>query len=198
MREHLVTVMNQELAFGLMIRKSPIDNQGCFTTIRFPQGSQIAEYTGERITYGEALRRMRGRRRNRICGVDLGWCIDGNVGGNMTQYINHSCEPNCDAQLVQGCILLFALRDIAPGEEITVDYGRSFHTDRKKCRCRSFSCRGTINYIEKSMTLEPSSSTDAAVDQVMTSQDPQSSECPNRLERTVIAPQAIYDRSDRM
>jgi histone-lysine N-methyltransferase SETD1 len=174
--------MNQELAFGLMICKSPIDDQGCFATIRFPKGGQIAEYTGEKITRGEALRRMRGRRRNQICGVDLGWCIDGNVGGNGTQYINHSCEPNCDARLVQGRILLFALRDIAPGEEITADYGRSFHTDRKKCRCQSPSCRGTINYIEKAMAPEPSSSTDAAAGQVMmTGPGTESSKCPDVL-----------------
>jgi hypothetical protein len=48
-------------------------------------------------------------------------------------------------------LLIFALRDIAPGEEITVDYVSSYHSDRKRCRCHSAHCRGTINYLRRAV-----------------------------------------------
>ena len=60
-------------------------------------------------------------------------------------YINHSCEPNCYCKVIHGHILFFALRDIEPGEEITLDYGESYHSDRKRCSCGAPSCRGRIN-----------------------------------------------------
>jgi SET domain-containing protein len=122
-----------------------IDGKGCFATVRFPKGRKIAEFAGERVSRREAARRMRGRRRLRICGIDSYWGIDGSVGGNGTQYINHSCDPNCYTKILHGHLLFFALRDIEPGEEITLDYVDSYHSDDKRCRCRAASCRGTIN-----------------------------------------------------
>jgi SET domain-containing protein len=49
---------------------------------------------------------------------------------NDTQYINHSCEPNANAFSIDGFIIIFALRDTLPGEEITVDYLNSFAEDQ--------------------------------------------------------------------
>ena len=42
-------------------------------------------------------------------------------------------------------LLVLALRDIRPGEEITVDYVATYHSDRKRCGCGVRGCRGTIN-----------------------------------------------------
>ena len=42
-------------------------------------------------------------------------------------------------------ILFIALRDIPPGEEITIDYESTLHSDDKRCICRAASCRGKIN-----------------------------------------------------
>jgi SET domain-containing protein len=42
-------------------------------------------------------------------------------------------------------LVVLALRDIRPGEEITVDYVSSMHSDRKRCTCGVPNCRGTIN-----------------------------------------------------
>jgi len=137
--------MKQKFAHGIAVARSKIDGKGCFATVRFLKGRKIAELTGERVARREAARRMRGRRRLRICAVDSYWGIDGSVGGNGTQYINHSCAPNCYVRIVHGHIIFFALRDIRPGEEITLDYVESYHSDEKKCRCRAASCRGTIN-----------------------------------------------------
>src|ERR671939_265426 len=137
--------MKLKLAPGLSIKKSSINGKGCFATQRFPRGKMIAEYTGEKITDREATRRARRRRVLRICAIDSRWSLDGSRGGNGTHYINHSCEPNAYMKTLYGHIQFYALRDIHPGEEITVDYENTLHPDTKRCYCGAKSCRGTIN-----------------------------------------------------
>ena len=134
-----------QLAPGLSIRESPIHGQGCFATDFFLKGRKIAEYTGEKISNQEASRRARHRRNLRICAINSYWSLDGSVGGNGTHYINHSCEPNSYMKILHGHILFFALRDIHPNEEITLDYVITLHSNKKKCHCKAPSCRGTIN-----------------------------------------------------
>ena len=134
-----------KLAHGLSIRKSPINGKGCFAIVHFRRGKKIAEYTGERIPDLEARKRSRNRRILRICDIDGRWSLDGSRGGNGTHYINHSCEPNAFMKILYGHILFIALRDIRPGEEITIDYESTLHSNKKRCICGAASCRGTIN-----------------------------------------------------
>ena len=133
--------IRQKLTPRLSVRKSPLDGFGCFATVGIPKGSTIAEYAGERITHREAMRRMRGPEGKRISELDADCYIDGSVNGNATQYINHSCEPNADALIIDEAMILFALNEILPGEEITVDYLNSFEHDRTVCHCGAASCR---------------------------------------------------------
>jgi len=57
-------------------------------------------------------------------------------------FINHSCEPNVG---IAGNIVLVAMRDIAAGEELTIDYAMFDTLDAgMTCRCGSAACRGTI------------------------------------------------------
>jgi len=137
--------MSLKLAPGLSIQKSPINGKGCFAAIRFGRRKKIAEYTGERIPDLEATRRARRRRTLRICDIDGRFSLDGSRGGNGTHYINHSCAPNAFIKTLYGKVLFFALRDIRPGEEITIDYEYTLHPDSKRCKCGSSTCRGTIN-----------------------------------------------------
>ena len=137
--------MAQKLAPGLAVRKSPIDGKGCFATQFFPRGRKIAEYTGELIGEREVARRIRGRRKHRICAIEYGRHLDGSRGGNGTHYINHSCRPNSYMRLTRGHLLFMALRDIRPGEEITCDYISTHHPDPYRCRCKAEGCRGTLN-----------------------------------------------------
>jgi SET domain-containing protein len=136
--------MKAKLADGLKIADSLIHGIGCFATIPFERWRKIAEYTGERISNAEAKRRAN-RRILRICGIDDRWSLDGSRGGNGTHYINHSCSPNSFTRTLHGHLIFFALRDIKPGEEITIDYGETLHPDTKKCICGANNCRGTIN-----------------------------------------------------
>ena len=133
------------LAYGLTIKDSHINGKGCFATVFFPRRRKIADYAGERITEEEAKRRASRRRILRICAINNQWSLDGSRGGNGTHYINHSCEPNCFMKILHGHIQFYALRDIEPGEELTIDYQYTLHSDRKRCHCKAPACRGTIN-----------------------------------------------------
>jgi uncharacterized protein len=135
-----------KLAPGLTIQTSPIHGKGCFATSAFRAHRKIAEYAGEKISNAEANRRAK-RKTLRICAINNRWSLDGSRGGNGTHYINHSCEPNAFMKILYKHILFIALRDIAPGEEITIDYESTLHSDSKRCICRALTCRGTINRI---------------------------------------------------
>ena len=57
-------------------------------------------------------------------------------------YTNHSCDPNL---AIQGQIVLVAMRDIAPGEELTIDWATTDDGDYTlECHCGSPRCRGTV------------------------------------------------------
>jgi SET domain-containing protein len=131
---------------GLSVLKSSLDGVGCFANIRFLKNSFIAEYVGERITRNEAMLRMREAAGKCISELDADCYIDGSIGGNETQYINHSCEPNADVLVIDGFMILYALHEILPGEEITVDYLNSFDEDVSVCRCGTPSCRQRVDH----------------------------------------------------
>ena len=143
-RQHC-RVEEPQVTRGLSVMKSTLGGLGCFATVHFAKDSPIAEYTGERITHAEAMWRMTGANGKHISQLDMDHYIDGSVGGTETQYINHSCEPNADVLVIDGFMIVFALREILPGEEITVDYLNSFDQDQALCQCRSASCRRNAN-----------------------------------------------------
>ena len=139
--------MKLELAPGLSIKKSSINGKGCFATRSFGQRKKIAEYTGERISDFEAMKRARGRRHLRICDIDGRFSLDGARGGNGTHYINHSCEPNAFMKILHGHVLFFARREINAGQEITIDYEQTLLPNSRRCHCGAQNCRGTINKV---------------------------------------------------
>jgi uncharacterized protein len=58
-------------------------------------------------------------------------------------FLNHSCEPNVG---FAGNVVLVAMRDISPGEELTTDYALfDDYNGAMECRCGTASCRGTID-----------------------------------------------------
>jgi len=109
-----------------------------FATERIPKNKRIIHYAGEKITHRESREReQRYLEQGRIWCFKLNnrWVIDGSVAGNLSRYINHSCTPNCYAQIVDGVIWIRAAKTIQPGDELTYDY----KTDGAKsiaCRCR--------------------------------------------------------------
>lgn len=129
---------------GLLVGPSLIEGRGCFAGRPFTQGRKVGELRGERITRAEARRRAARRQRIRICDVDDRTAIDATSGADATAFINHSCEPNLYSRTVRGHVLFFALRPIGRGEELSLDYGVSYHEGRKRCRCGALGCRGVI------------------------------------------------------
>jgi SET domain-containing protein len=110
---------------------------GLFATERIQKGEFIAEYTGRRITTAEAnAREARGARY--MYEINSRWTVDGSSRANIARYANHSCRPNAESDVVKGRVILRAIKTIAPGAEITYDYGREYFDLIIKpmgCRC---------------------------------------------------------------
>ena len=98
---------------------------GLFATTPLAKGDFIVQYRGRRITHAEAERReARGARY--MFELNARWTLDGSSRRNLARYANHSCRPNAEAALVKGRLILRAIKRIAPGEEITYDYGKEY------------------------------------------------------------------------
>ncbi len=136
------------------VKQSPIHGYGCFAAKDIPKESRILEYVGEKITKAESNRRgllqeekaqKNGDGLVYIFELNKRYDIDGNVPENMARYVNHSCEPNCEAVNIRGRIWYVALRHIEEGEEIYIDYGYDMeHFMDHPCHCGAPSCVGYI------------------------------------------------------
>jgi uncharacterized protein len=137
------------------VRHSKIHGHGAFALRRIRQGTRIIEYTGEEITDAEAAARypQNGQLHHHTVLFETvpGKCLDAARGGNDSRFINHSCDPNCEAVNEEGRIFIEALRTIPPETELTYDYSLVGPVPRSKagkakyaCYCGSPKCRGTM------------------------------------------------------
>ncbi len=109
--------------------------KGLFATKPIGKGDFIVEYTGKKIPTKLADEMPDARY---LFEVDGKWTIDGEDESNIARYINHSCDPNAESEIHDQHILISAVRDIAPGEEITMDYGEEYYEEFIRpvgCRC---------------------------------------------------------------
>jgi len=125
-------------------KPSPIHGTGGFAHANLPEGTRVIEYGGERIDKRESLARcIRGE--PFIFHLDGQWNLDGNVDWNPARFLNHSCAPNCEADLIEGRIWIITLRPVARGEELTFNYGYDLVDYREHpCRCGAPECVGYI------------------------------------------------------
>ncbi len=98
---------------------------GLFATAPIEKGAFIVEYKGRRIPHAQA-QRLEARGRRYMFEINSRWTIDGSSRRNLARYANHSCRPNAESDLVEGRVILRAIRTIKPGDEITYDYGREY------------------------------------------------------------------------
>jgi SET domain-containing protein len=137
------------------VRLSNVHGNGVFATRKIPAGARIIEYCGKRISEKQADQRFGMDPDNPhhtfFFSLENGRLIDGGDNGNDARWINHSCEPNCEAQEEKGRVYIHALRDIRRGEELCYDYGLVVELRMTKalkaayaCRCGSANCRGTM------------------------------------------------------
>jgi hypothetical protein len=107
---------------------------GLFTKLPITKGELVVEYTGRLLPAEEAYRKG-GRY---LFEVNSKWIIDGAGRENVSRYINHSCRPNCEPRTRGKKVLIYARRNIKPGEQLSYDYGKEYFDDIIRpigCRC---------------------------------------------------------------
>jgi hypothetical protein len=140
---------------GLALRRSPIHGRGVYAREPIPAGTRVVEYRGERISMAEAEARYPDDEETPyhtfLFALDDGTVIDAAHRGNLARWINHSCDPNCEAVEEGGRIFIESIRDIRPGEELAYDYHFILevrHSPAMKrrypCICGAPGCRGTM------------------------------------------------------
>ena len=139
----------------IQVRRSGVHGKGVFALVPIKAGETVIEYTGELITWKQALRRHPHDRSDPnhtfFFHIDDKHVIHAKVGGNASRWINHACQTNCEADEQDGRIFIKARRDLLPGEELFYDYGlvideRLTPSLKKQypCRCGASQCRGTL------------------------------------------------------
>jgi SET domain-containing protein len=126
------------------VAPSRIEGRGAFAAEPIPARRKIGEIRGEAISVREARRRARGQVHIMIVEVTQRRAVDASRSSDPLRFVNHSCAPNATLRIRQGRVELYALRDIAPGEELAVNYGESHHEGRLRCRCGAPGCAGRL------------------------------------------------------
>ncbi|MFT7538221.1 MAG: SET domain-containing protein [Lysobacterales bacterium] len=137
------------------VRKSPIHGIGIYAKKLIPKGAKIIQYVGEQITKKESDRRadipLGENKENPELGavyiftLNSRYDIDGHVKYNTARYINHSCRPNCESDILKGEIWIISLSDIPKGTELSYNYGYDLDSYKEHpCRCGHYNCVGYI------------------------------------------------------
>ncbi|MCZ8235828.1 MAG: SET domain-containing protein-lysine N-methyltransferase [Inhella sp.] len=139
----------------IQVKQSGVHGRGVYARVAIAAGERLIEYKGERISWEEAERRHphdpSDPHHTFYFQLESGETIDALYGGNDARWINHSCDPNCEAEEVRGRVWIKALRDLAPDEELFYDYRLVLdarYTAKLKrqyqCLCGAAQCRGTM------------------------------------------------------
>lgn len=114
----------------------PGTGMGLFARVPIKDGEFIMEYTGVKIP--SAIADESDSRY--LFEIDEHWTLDGPVPENTAGYINHDCHPNVEADIEDGKVMIYAQKDIAAGEELTIDYDDEYFEEFLKpigCKCAS-------------------------------------------------------------
>ena len=139
----------------IQVRRSGVHGKGVFALQDLAEGETLIEYVGEVISWDEAQDRHphdpKDPNHTFYFHVNEDRVIDALFGGNSSRWINHSCNPNCEADEDNNRIFIKAIRNIKAGEELNYDYGLIIdepYTKKLKaeypCWCGAKNCRGTL------------------------------------------------------
>jgi hypothetical protein len=139
----------------IQVRRSGVHGKGVFALQDIAEGETLIEYVGEVISWDEAQDRHphdpNDPNHTFYFHVNEDKVIDALHGGNSSRWINHSCDPNCEADEQNERIFIKALRNIKAGEELNYDYGLIIDEPYTKkllaeypCWCGAKNCRGTL------------------------------------------------------
>ena len=139
------------------VRKSQVHGTGVFALKDLKKGQKIIEYIGKKVTKSEGDKISENRIKKYLHSKTTGsvyifelnsrYDIDGSPLFNKARYINHSCNPNCEVDIIRGKIWIMSIKKISEGEELSYDYGYEFDKDDFKdhvCNCGSKNCIGYI------------------------------------------------------
>ncbi|XP_058050479.1 histone-lysine N-methyltransferase 2A isoform X2 [Ahaetulla prasina] len=137
------------------VYRSPIHGRGLFCKRNIDAGEMVIEYAGNVIRSILTDKREKYYDSKGIgCymfRIDDSEVVDATMHGNAARFINHSCEPNCYSRVInidgQKHIVIFAMRKIYRGEELTYDYKFPIEDASNKllCNCGAKKCRRFLN-----------------------------------------------------
>ena len=140
-----------------VVKKSKVHGNGIFASRDIKKGEKVIRYIGDKISKSEGNRRSALRIKKFLNSEKTGsvyifelnkkFDIDGNVRRNKARYINHSCDPNCEVDILNDEIWISSIKKIKKGSELNYDYGYEFDKDDYKdhtCKCGSKNCIGYI------------------------------------------------------
>ena len=119
-------------------------------------GDLVLEYVGEVLNDEQITKRLHDHEEYKpndpnfyIMELQHGWYIDARDKGNLSRFINHSCDPNCELQRINVAGLIrigiVCIREVGPGEFLSYDYQfDTEHADKFMCMCGAKTCRGTM------------------------------------------------------
>lgn len=144
------TTENPWIDFGA----SGIHGTGGFARKKIRKGTRLIEYVGNRISKRESARQCR-LGNTFIFSLNDRQDLDGSVDWNPARFLNHSCDPNAEAeQDDDDRVFIVAARTIRPGDEITFNYGYDFSEYQDNpCECGAESCVGFITAEENHKRL---------------------------------------------
>ena len=129
-------------------KKSGINNLGLFAKTDIKKGEKVIEYKGKKFTHKQVEENDRFDNSKAIYLFTLNerYVLDGDTKTNTAKYINHSCDPNCEVDIINGKIWIIAIKDIKKGDELSYDYGFGYDADFRQfpCKCGSKNCCGYI------------------------------------------------------
>ena len=129
-------------------KKSGINNLGLFAKTDIKKGEKVIEYKGRKFTHKQVEEDDRFDNSKAIYLFTLNehYVLDGDTKTNIAKYINHSCDPNCEVDIIKGKIWIIAIKDIKKGDELSYDYGFGYDADFRQfpCKCGSKNCCGYI------------------------------------------------------
>jgi hypothetical protein len=111
---------------------------GLFATKPIKKGAKIVRYFGPLL---DSKKKKDDAIENKyLFELNGRWTIDGSVRANIARYINHACKPNAESDVKprKRKVVIRAIKNIAPGEEINYDYGTDYFKAYLKpigCKC---------------------------------------------------------------
>jgi len=139
----------------ISVRKSKIHSTGVFAKKNISEGTKIMEYVGDKLSRTRASKKAEDPLEQNRKNCDVGavylfelnsrYDLDGNVDYNTARYINHSCDPNAESDIIRGRVWIIALKYIKKGEEISYNYNYNYEDhEEHPCHCGAKNCLGYI------------------------------------------------------